>query len=118
MRGTPRVTSAGAAIVARTMYLAVVGSPIPRISDAIMVKKRVSTTLPAPTDKINDENLSPSPVSVTTPTIIPAQAQAEATPTALRAPFSKALRISFTPMGLSLLISAPTMATTTAILML
>jgi hypothetical protein len=108
--GTPSCTSAGAAMVAKTMYLAVVGRPIPRIMEAIMVRKSVTIRLPPATLMINEAKRSPSPVRVTTPTTIPAQAQAAATPMALRAPFSMALKKSLIEMRVSFLRAAAAMA--------
>ncbi len=77
-------------MVARTIYLAVVGRPIPRIRDAIMVRKSVARRFPLATVTIISAILRPKPVRVTTPTIMPAQAQAQATPRADLAPFSRA----------------------------
>jgi hypothetical protein len=69
--------------------LAVVGTPMPRMSDVIMVKKRVTMRLPPASSTSPLPSLRPKPVSVMAPMMIPAEAQAKATPMAFRAPSSK-----------------------------
>src|SRR5699024_11777269 len=65
----------------------------PKMSDAIIVKKSVNSNCIFTEDDNDAAKLTklfpifnPSPVLVTTPTIIPAQAVAAATPNAVRAP--------------------------------
>ena len=80
---------AGAAMVLVTMKLAVVGSPMPRKIEATMVKIRVSSRLPPARVTIAWASFSPNPVRVAVPMISPTVAQAQATPKAPRAPFSR-----------------------------
>src|SRR5699024_9193263 len=81
---------------------AVVGDPIPKMSDAIIVKKSVNSNCIFTEDDNDAAKLTklfpifnPSPVLVTTPTIIPAQAVAAATPNDVRAPDVNAFIIFF-----------------------
>ncbi len=68
---------------------------MPRMMEAIMVRTRVKKKLPPESTTMPLAILSPTPERVTTPMIIPAQAQAAETPTADRAPVSRASKISF-----------------------
>lgn len=74
------------------MYEAVTGRPMPRIRLAITTSTSASKRLPWLSAIIMALNFSPSPVSPTTPTMIPATAQATETVTALRAPSSSAAK--------------------------
>ncbi len=58
--------------------------------------------IPPDKDRTMLENFKPSPVRVTTPTMIPAAAQATETITALRVPFSRSFKNSPGPMRVSL----------------
>ncbi len=95
MAGTPNSSMAGAAMVANTMYFAVVGSPIPKIIEANMVRNRVRKKLLPERVTMALASFNPIPERVTTPITIPVHAQAAATPKAKRAPFSMAARASF-----------------------
>ena len=92
MAGTPKCMMAGAAMVASTMYLAVVGRPMPRTMEASMVSSRVRAKLSAEMVRMALASFRPRPVRVTTPMTKPVQAQAAATPRARRPPFSMACR--------------------------
>ena len=63
-----------------------VGTPMPRISEATMVKTRVRNMLPPAREMMAPESFTPRPVMVATPTTMPITAQATATPRAERAP--------------------------------
>ena len=68
------------------MYVGMVGTPMPRMSEAIMVKTSVSAMLPCASAVIAPDSFTPKPVMVATPTTMPITAQAIATPSAPRAP--------------------------------
>ncbi len=69
------------------------GSPMPRISEVHMVRKRVSSRLPWLMAMMTELKRMPSPVRVSTPMTTPAVAQAMATWTAPLAPDSRAWRM-------------------------
>src|SRR5687768_14743873 len=80
--------SAGAAITAQMMYEAVTGTARPTIQTMSAVYRAVRPRLPPAYAITIEENLSPRPVSVTTPTMMPAEAQVAATPSTPTVPAS------------------------------
>ena len=74
--------------------MAVVGTPIPKIKDVIIVQKRRRIICPPDNPTKKEANFNPTPVLVTTPIIMPAAAQAISTPKAPLAPFINPLTIS------------------------
>src|SRR5262245_61014388 len=71
---TPTAVNAGTTMTAEMMYDAVTGTARPRIHTATAENSTVSGNDPAAIPTINPAALSPSPVIVTTPTMIPATA--------------------------------------------
>ena len=69
---------AGTVSAAMMMYTAVGGRPMPMMMAATMVRKRARMGLLPAICIRRLENLTPSPVAETTPTMMPAQAQAAA----------------------------------------
>ena len=67
---------------------------MPRISEVIIVKNRVKKRFPPAMSTRPLAIFRPIPVRVTTPTMIPAVAQAMATPSAPRAPAWRAVMMS------------------------
>jgi hypothetical protein len=76
---------------------------MPRMREVIMVKNRVKRRFPPANSTSPFASFSPKPVRVTTPIMIPAEAQARATPTAFLAPSSKASAISLRLMRVDFL---------------
>src|SRR6476659_2224698 len=72
--GTPTVVSAGTTITAEMMYDAVTGTASPRIHTATADSTTVSGSDPLARPTMSPADLRPRPVSVITPTIIPATA--------------------------------------------
>src|SRR5690554_5725448 len=89
----PSFTRAGAAMVAVIRYAGMDGSPIPRIIQVIMVRKSVNIRLDCPSWMMALAILSPNPVRLTTPMMIPTTAQATATETTALVPSENASRI-------------------------
>ena len=67
---------------------------MPRMRDVIIVQNRRSIKFPAATSTRADASFSPTPVFVTIPMIMPADAQAMSTPKAPRAPLTRPSIIS------------------------
>ena len=83
------------------MYCAVVGTPIPRMIEPIIVSMSASGRIPYDMLMTKDENASPMPVMPMTPMMSPEQAQAAATSTAPMAPSISACRTLFGVMRYS-----------------
>src|SRR3990172_6885029 len=77
--GTPSLMSAGAAMTAQMMYEAVTGTASPTTQTMSEVYTAVSSSEPPAYSMMMALNFRPRPVSVTTPTMMPAPAQVAAT---------------------------------------
>src|SRR5699024_1313128 len=102
--GTPYSAKAGAAIVAVMIYAGIDGNPIPSTSEAIIVKKHVSSNEPAPSAAIAEASTEPKLVSDTTPMMTPTIAQAIITDSDCFAPSSSASNTSLNDMRVVFLI--------------
>src|SRR6185312_12629762 len=81
----PSLMIAGTSSDTMTMYEGVVGMPIPRTMPAIAVSTSAATSELCASTITNWVNVMPRPVMVTQPMTMPAQAQAIATDSVLRA---------------------------------
>ena len=89
--GTPRLIKAGAAITAQMMYEAVTGTAKPTTHTTSAVKIVVRSNDPPAYSMTIELNFSPSPVSVTVPTMSPAPAHVAAMARTPVEPAAKAL---------------------------
>ena len=87
---------------------------MPRMIDVIIVKNIVGSNMPPERSRRADASFKPTPVFVTTPMMMPAEAQATRTPRTFRAPFSKPRTISTGFMRVDFLRDEAAMASTIA----
>src|SRR5690349_23221821 len=95
---TPTAVNAGTTMTAEMMYDAVTGTASPRIQTASAENTTVRVSDPPAIPTMRPAALSPSPVSVTTPTMIPATAVVAITGNTSLPP---AIRDSDTRLGVS-----------------
>ena len=86
----PSLMMAGTSSDTITMYAGVVGMPMPRMMPATAVSASAIASEFCDSAITNCVNVMPSPVIVTQPMTMPAQAQAIATASVLRAPSTSA----------------------------